>query len=150
MKKSGGSGLAIYKEKLEKQLEGIVNLVRTNIGKLERLTLEALIVLDVHNKDIISKLIENKVTSPHEFEWLTQMRYYQVDNDLQVRIVYSTLAYKYEYLGNTSRLVRTPLTDRCFMTLSAAMSLNYGGAPQGPAGTGKTETVKCFAKALAR
>lgn len=61
---------------LEKDLKQIVSLVRQELTPLERETLGALVVLDVHNKDVVEHLIKAQVDNIFDFKWISQLRYY--------------------------------------------------------------------------
>eukprot|EP00927_Polykrikos_kofoidii_P034569 TRINITY_DN29308_c0_g1_i1.p1 TRINITY_DN29308_c0_g1~~TRINITY_DN29308_c0_g1_i1.p1 ORF type:complete len:3708 (-),score=892.28 TRINITY_DN29308_c0_g1_i1:94-10965(-) len=152
-KVSEGSKNAM-KDELKKengQVQDLVDLVRTPLHKLQQKKVNTLIILDVHARDIVDSFVRDSILNKEEFAWESQLRFYwdRKSDDVIIRQCTGKLSYCYEYQGLNGRLVITPLTDRCVMTLTTALTFNMGGAPAGPAGTGKTETTKDLAKALA-
>ena len=132
----------------------LIKLVLGKLSKPDRKKVISLITMDVHARDMVQRLVSEKAANTLAFTWQMQMRlYWQPETEVTTaRIIDYRTALSYEYLGNTGRLVITPLTDRCYITLCTALKLMLSGAPAGPAGTGKTETVKdlsrCFQIAI--
>ena len=103
-----------------------------------------LIKSETHSRDVIDKLIQEKVSRTDDFIWQSQMKaYWDTERDeCHLDVCDASINYGYEYLGNGDRLVVTPLTDRIYVTATQALHLKMGCSPAGPAGTGKTETTK--------
>lgn len=147
--------MASTNKKFQQMLNDLVGICLTDLGsRMNRTKFETLVTIHVHQRDLFvdlwKKVKEHKVKDESDFEWLKQTRFYwrsETDHAI-VSIADVDTTYSYEYLGVKERLVITPLTDRCYLTLSQALGICYGGAPAGPAGTGKTETVKDMARSL--
>ena len=140
------------RKKWHSYLSKFIEMVATPLSSLDRNKLMALIMTNVHCRDIFDRLAKSGVSFPSHFDWVSQLRFvWDKDSEncsvLQDRC---TLTYGGDYIGNSPRLVITPLTDRVYLTLTTAMSNFLGGCPQGPAGTGKTETVRDLARSAAK
>jgi dynein heavy chain len=150
---SGGQEDAVkrYLQLCDARLQELIKLVLGKLKSGDRVKIITIITLDVHARDVVQRLIDEKVEGLEAFLWQQQLRFYWLSNtlDTEIRICDFRTRYFYEWIGNTGRLVITPLTDRCYVTLSMGLRLFLGGAPAGPAGTGKTETTKDLARALA-
>ena len=126
-------------------LDLLADVVLTELSPITRRKCEHLITELVHQRDVTRTLVAQRVGDNRAFPWLYQMRFY-LDLDgkfdsplhrLKIHLANAEFPYGWEYLGVPDRLVQTPLTDRCYLTLTQALDSQLGGSPFGPAGTGK-------------
>ncbi|XP_028159307.1 dynein heavy chain, cytoplasmic isoform X3 [Ostrinia furnacalis] len=152
----GGDGLKRVLAHVENMLNILADSVLQEQPPLRRRKLEHLINEFVHKRTVTRRLIASDVNSPRSFEWLCEMRFYfdprnnDVLQQLTIHMANAKFLYGFEYLGVQDRLVQTPLTDRCYLTMTQALEARLGGSPFGPAGTGKTESVKALGNQLGR
>jgi len=143
-------------ETVHQALDLLADIVLRELSPVTRRKCEHLITELVHQRDVTRTLIQQKVADKNNFTWLYQMRFYldkTIENPtdkLSIKVADASFPYGWEYLGVPDRLVQTPLTDRVYLTLTQALDNQLGGAPFGPAGTGKTESVKALGVQLGR
>ncbi|XP_066464042.1 cytoplasmic dynein 1 heavy chain 1 isoform X2 [Eleutherodactylus coqui] len=157
---SNGGGDSSFMQSVLVNVEATLTVLADSVlmeqPPLRRRKLEHLITELVHQRDVTRSLVKLKVDNPKSFEWLSQMRFYfdpkqtEVLQQLSIQMANAKFNYGFEYLGVQDKLVQTPLTDRCYLTMTQALEARLGGSPFGPAGTGKTESVKALGHQLGR
>lgn len=138
------------------KLEIMAETVLLDLPAESRKKFEQLITELVHQRDVTRAMIDSGVSDVNDFRWLYHLRYdfnpqaEKLIEKLRISLSNASFYYGFEYLGIGERLVQTPLTDRCYLTLTQALHFRMGGNPFGPAGTGKTESVKALGAQLGR
>ena len=120
--------------------------------RVMQLKIQSLVLDLIHSIDIVEQLQKENCSDVGQWAWQRKLRYYDQGRGGKVDVCMDNgvFSYSYEYQGNAPRLVYTPLTEKCYLTLTQGMHLGYGGNPYGPAGTGKTESVKALGQAMGR
>ncbi|KAH0477442.1 MAG: hypothetical protein KVP17_003594 [Porospora cf. gigantea B] len=153
---SAGKPLLSVVNQCESLLALVAQHVLSPVEPIFRTKLVQIMTEVVHERDVVRSLVDRGVTSPDSFHWLKTLRFYfdprgrDVMDRVTVRMANAKLTYGFEYLGLAEKLVQTDLTDSCFLTLTQALHFGMGGNPFGPAGTGKTESVKALGAQLGR
>ncbi|KAI8425212.1 hypothetical protein MSG28_007028, partial [Choristoneura fumiferana] len=126
------NALKDYQKKQIQQLNNLIVLLLGDLTVGDRQKIMTICTIDVHSRDVVAKLIVAKVDNSNAFQWQSQLRHrwdYKLNNCF-ANICDAQFLYDYEYLGNTPRLVITPLTDRCYITLTQSLHLIMGGLAQ--------------------
>lgn len=127
-------------ENIKKRIHLLIKKVRNpSLTQELRNKIITIITIDVHSRDVVEKLVVKNISDKDSFQWYSQLKFYYSKECQDVltnqkprfeweksaetskaiiRIIDWAKFYSYEYVGNQLRLVITPLTDRCYITLT--------------------------------
>lgn len=94
------------------QLHHLIGLLLTDLSRESRQKVMTVCTMDVHARDVVSRLVQLRAEAESDFAWQSQLRHRWEEEGCAVHICDARFRYCHEYLGNTPRLVVTPLTDR--------------------------------------
>jgi len=102
------------RRKLNKILNKFSIAIRGNLTKIQRLKITSMVTNEIHARDVTERMYRKDCRDLNGFDWLQQLRFYwdKEENDCIVRQTNTFFLYGYEYLGNSGRLVITPLSER--------------------------------------
>ncbi|KAG0688549.1 hypothetical protein C6P40_000845 [Pichia californica] len=138
----------LFQHEISKNIVNIlIELISSEMETLLRIKTENLLIELIHKEEVLNKLITDNATSLDNFVWFSEQKFYLTDmSDITVNVSIElgnyVTTYGYEYLGAIKKLAYTPLLNSTFTLLCEALDQNLGGLLLGPAGTGKTESVK--------
>ncbi|CAN3373628.1 hypothetical protein DIURU_005432 [Diutina rugosa] len=138
--------VAELKATVIQQILKLTQAVNVENSSLRLHRIEHVLIELLHQRAILDTFSQ----SGKDWWWNGCQRFYHIESNEPLERVLicqatSKLTYGFEYIGVPEKLAYTPLVDRCFLAMSQALSQGLGGSPFGPAGTGKTETVKALA-----
>jgi len=80
-------------------INNMVAMIRTSDDKKLRSSINCLIILDVHARDIVDSFVRDSKLTANEFAWQSQLRFYwkQDTDDVEVLQCTGVMTYCYEY-----------------------------------------------------
>ena len=68
------------------QLVDLIDLINTDLTKNDRKKLITLCTIDVHARDVVQRLIDERVDSAAAFQWQSQLRYAQHEKTKECQV----------------------------------------------------------------
>ncbi|CAF0731757.1 unnamed protein product, partial [Brachionus calyciflorus] len=154
---------------LNNSISKLSSLQVTSLDANERDLYSKLILWLVYAKELTLSLIDVKNLHQFSYEWLRIMKYkyekrvilknseeldpmeisvimYNKYENVHVNQMTSNIIYDFEFHDLSSQLVLNPLTDKCFLNLTSAISSFRCGTLTGPNATGKRQTLNLLAQ----
>lgn len=80
--------LKLEYDKQVSQLSDLIDLINGELTSLERKKLITLCTIDVHARDVVQRLIDERAEEMSCFQWQSQLRYYQNEKTKRCQVGY--------------------------------------------------------------